>query len=84
MNFDTDYWCWLSVDETIEFPVVPSGGYLELTKKYDLCLTGEVCGFYLNMLMCQKKKLNVIDSILLLQRKFSDVASISLAYVMSL
>ncbi|XP_026487368.2 endoplasmic reticulum transmembrane helix translocase [Vanessa tameamea] len=36
-----DSWNWKSIDETVELPVQPFKTSKELTKKYDLCITGE-------------------------------------------
>ena len=34
-------WMWKSINETVELPVQPFKTSKELTKKYDLCITGE-------------------------------------------
>ena len=35
-------WHWQSIDDAVSLPAVPNGGHRDFTKKFDLCLTGEV------------------------------------------
>lgn len=40
-------WCWQSLDKTASLPLLPDGGIKYLKKNFDLCVTGEVRGFFL-------------------------------------